>query len=45
MCDMSDKGPYTGPSSWGLKSHPGASSWVMPTPFPAAGAGYFAANL
>ena len=45
MCDMSDRGPYTGPASWGLKSHIGAVSWVMPTPFPAPGAGYFAANL
>lgn len=45
MCDLSDKGPYTGPSSWGLKPHPGAVSWVMPTPFPAPGAGYFTANL
>ena len=24
MCDMTDKGPYTTPSSWGLKPHPGA---------------------
>lgn len=45
MCDLSDKGPYTGPASWGLAPHPGAVSWVMPTPFPAPGAGYFTANL
>eukprot|EP01052_Picozoa_sp_SAG31_P005179 SAG31_NODE_224_length_19856_cov_33.632890_9_plen_248_part_00 len=38
MCDLSDKGPYTGPPSWGLKPHPGAVSWVMPTPFAAPGA-------
>ena len=45
ICDMTDRGPYTGPSSWGFKPHPGTVSWVQPTPLPVPGKGYFAANL
>jgi hypothetical protein len=45
LCDMADRGPYKQPSSWGLTPHPGAVSWVNPTPLPAPGGGYFSANL
>ena len=45
LCDMTDRGPYSGPASWGLKARPGVTSWVMPTPLPRRAAGYFAANL
>jgi len=29
LCDMTDRGPYSGPASWGLKARPGVTSWVM----------------
>ena len=37
VCGVTGRGPYTGPASWGLKAHPGASSWVQRTTLPKPG--------
>ena len=45
LCDLTDRGPWSGPASWEFTPEPGHTSWVMPTPLPSPDAGYFAANL